>query len=191
MKGNQLWLWLIFLFVVAYAYLPKPVHFIAFKSAEWLDWRVAIGLGAVFSVLAVAWYFSRPVQTLPVNFANRWLGAPVLLVGAACSAGFLSAATIVPFAMAMVRGSNAPMVIEVSAHYHISGRRRGFDCQTFVLLANQLAWGPQRICLGSEADKRVLEELEPEAFVELRGWGDYTAMFYWSAKPVIAAESDL
>jgi hypothetical protein len=173
------------------AALLLPVDLIIFKGQWMPEPPSVITLGVLLSACGLGWYVRRPVDKRPSNIVNRWVGLPVLLVGASFAVSFTVTAVfsglLIPLGHGLIFGTSGPKVVEVRTNLFVPTTRRKLLCPHSLYLADEEAslWD-HRICFFSAETKRVVMEQTPRGYLSLSGWGSDWAYLYWAVAPAAA-----
>jgi hypothetical protein len=176
--------WVLLLLLLAVQLVPG--HLIIFRASWKPDPAVLSVLGTIPATIALVWYFRRPAEARPANFANRWVGVPLLLVAAAFTASTLvtslSSGLLIPLGHGLIFGGRAPVMVEVQTNVNDGGRRKRWNCRDYLYLVDRDRLG-RRICFQSAETRDSIAQQRPRAWVALSGWGSDRAILYWSAQP--------
>ena len=191
---------IVLLSLLVFAAFVLPIDLIIFQRSWTPDPYVVLAMGALLGAGGLGWYARRPADKRPANIANRWVGLPVLLVGAGFAVSFgmvsLSSGLLIPLGHGLFFGSRGPMIVEVATNvFAPESRRTPRHCPYSLYLDDDrvnydMIFWHRRICFWSEETKRLAMEQGPRAYLALSGWGSDRAFLYWSVAPASAPPPD-
>ena len=182
-QSIKLWLWVPASLIDA-IYFLLPLHIVIFTNTTTLGRRLTFGLAVIFAASSLIYYFNRPIESRPSNFANSYIGMPLFLAVTFGVCGYFAAAKVLPFGSAMIFGRYEAMIVTVATNVFGGSERGTRGCRFQLPLRESMGeWPWTPICFQSAEIKQLVRQSMPDAPVQLTGWGNSRAILYWSALP--------